>query len=199
MTAGIKKAIPPLLVVVAGAAVAYLMLTAHPLWVLLAVVPGLIGWWALGKATRAVERDPVGSLALFAWGQLLPYALATGVSALLIFLAVWFAPPDGPEPAPGAPKPPANPLDPYFSEILKAIAGGLSAFLTAAFIKSSEDPDGWVATNVERTFKERFGTKFEAGSDADRAVKSAAYNGSGWDADGRRKRATAIAAALSKP
>lgn len=196
MSEDVKRAFPPLLVVVAGVVVAYLMLTSHFLWILLALVPAGVGWLSLDRARQRLKRDPVGSLKLFEVAQLLPYSVAVAVSSFLIFVAVWLEPPEAPQAVPGSPPPRPDPFAPYFGEMLKALAGGVSAFLTAAFIKSREEPDGWVASQVEAAFKEHF-RGFPNDAEADRALKSADFNGHGWEPAGRKERAGVIAEALA--
>lgn len=194
-----RKALPPLLVAAYGAGVAYLMLTIHPLTgAVLLLVPIGIGLWAMTRARAMAPTDPVGSLRWFERAQLLPYALAAGASAVLMWLAVLFAPPDKPTPAPDAPdSPPPTTFEKYFPEILKALSGAVSVFITAAFIKSSEEPDSWVADQVKAEFQKAF--RFRADSDGENAVRATTYMGAGWGKDGREKRAAAIATAIKDP
>jgi hypothetical protein len=192
------KALPPLLVAGFGAAIALLVFTVHPGASLIPLIPLGIGMWAMSRAKAMVKADdPVGSLSFFELAQLLPYAIAAAASALLIGLAVWFAPPEKPTPAPNAPPPPPpTPFETYFPEILKALAGAASVFITAAFIKSSEEPDSWVADLVKREFQKAYESRFPNNPNANSAVRAPTYLGLGWEKEGRQKRAAAIAAAI---
>jgi hypothetical protein len=190
------KALPPLLVALAGAVVAYLMLVVHPLVGLVVVLPLGYGWWQLREAKRLTATDPVGALDKFEAAQALPYSLALAASAALIFAAVWLTPPEPPSEEEIAEGATVDPLLPYIGEILKAVAGAISAFLTAAFIKASEEPDSWVAGTVEEHFKSVFKGKFAAGTTARDALLSPTFANEGWSKKGRTKRAEAIAQAL---
>ena len=94
---------------------------------------------------------------------------------------------------------PPTTFEKYWPEILKVLAGALSTFITAAFLKSTEEPDKWVAELTKSEFQKAFGALFKAGSDGEQALRGPVYKGEGWDAPGRKKRAEAIASALNDP
>jgi hypothetical protein len=195
----VKKAFPALLVALAGAGIAFAMVVSDVKWGLAVLIPMALGWLAEFKAKSQTLADPVGSLIWYRWTLLKPYGLAILVSTVLIGLAVWLVPPEKPTVTPGVtpptPTPAATTFDKYWPEILKVIAGALSAFFTAAFLKSMDDPDEWVADMTRSEFQRRFVVKkFDPNSPAGLALRSEEFQGAGWDADGRFKRATAIAA-----
>lgn len=194
-----RKALPPLLVALAGAGLAYLMLVVHPLVGLVVLAPLGYGWSQLQQAKRMTAANPVGALAKFEAAQALPYGIAAAAAAAIIFVAVWFTPPKAPdeETAAGA-EAAADPFLPYLGEILKTMAGAISAFLAASFIKGSEEPDSWVATTVEQHFKSTFKDEFDDKPRARDALLSPVFDGEGWSKKGREARAKVIAEAIKK-
>jgi len=198
-SAGVKKALPPLLVATAGAAIAFLMVTVHVAMGLLVLIPLAAGSAAQLHAERVTRANPVGSLRWYGLAQLTPYGGAVAASAVLIGLVVWLAPPEKPPQVPGTTPAPPTTFEKYWPEILKVLAGALSTFITAAFLKSTEEPDKWVAELTKSEFQKAFGALFKAGSDGEQALRGPVYKGEGWDAPGRKKRAEAIASALNDP
>lgn len=195
----VKKALPPLFVALSGSAIAFFMVTYDIKIAALLILPVGVGWVAERWARRVTPADPVGALRWYGWAQLQPYGLAIGCSAGLIGLTVWLVPPAKAAPAPGVVPPEPTAFDKYWPDILKVVAGALSTFVTAAFIKSTEDPDQWVADLTKDAFQEAFKYQnFPANSDAGQALRSPIFQDSGWDAKGREKRAAAIASALPK-
>jgi hypothetical protein len=195
----VKKALPPLVVALSGSAVAFFMVTYDIKIAAVLILPVGVGWLAERWARRVTLADPVGALRWYGWAQLQPYGLAIAFSAGLIGLTVWLVPPAKAAPAPGVVPPEPSAFDKYWPDILKVVAGALSTFVTAAFIKSTEDPDRWVADLTKDAFQETFTYQnFPANSDAELALRSPNFQNLGWDAKGRQKRAAAIASALPK-
>jgi hypothetical protein len=81
---------------------------------------------------------------------------------------------------------------------VKALSGAISAFLTAAFVKPADDEDSWVAGEVKGAFQKEFEPRLDGKPEID-AVRSTRYLDKGWDGEGRRVRAEAIARALGLP
>ena len=191
------KALPALGSALLGAAVAYLVFVVHPLLAAVLLIPALIGVGAYLRARNAVWRDPIGSLRWFEASQVGLYTIAAADGAAVIWVAVSLAPPEASKAAVPTTNAHESPAASYLGEILKAASGALSAFIAAAFVKPSEEPDSWVAARVEAEFKRAFTNVFRAGSTGEQALLSPDFGmSSGWDAEGRRTRAEAIAAAL---
>src|SRR5438045_6668170 len=127
-----KKALPALSVALAGAGIAFAIVVWDIKWGLAVLIPIALGSFAEFKAKSQTLTDPVGSLTWYRWTVLKPYGLAILVSTVLIVLAVWLVPPEKPTATPGVTPAPATTWDKYWPEILKVVAGSVSAFLTAA-------------------------------------------------------------------
>ena len=188
-----KAALFAFLAVVAGATVVYLAVAFSPVWVLLLAVPLVLGVGALVRGQRLAGRTPVASLIWFEVAQLVPYAIAAIGAAFLIGLSVWLSPP---EPPPGTPETTIA----AFDAIFKAVAGAAAALITTVLVKPSDDSDSWVAKRTEVALRKAFEGRFKPSSRGDRALKEPDFEGSaGWDADGRKTRATALGEAMNDP
>jgi hypothetical protein len=102
-------------------------------WADLLAALGVLGVFMLGLAldkrgVRLAARDPVRAVELMEWWMLAPMALAAAASALVIVVTVTFAVPEGATPAE--------------EEMLTALSGGITTFLTAAFIDIKYERDG---------------------------------------------------------
>jgi hypothetical protein len=195
-----KAAVFAFIAVVAGAAVVYLAVAFSPVWVLLLALPFAIGFGALVRGQRLTARDPVGSLTWFEVAQLVPYTIAACGAALLIGVTVWLRPPEAPPTPPDTTPVPPQPSEAYFDAVTKAVAGAAAALITTVLVKPSDDSDSWVAKRTEAAFRKAFEGKFKPNSRGDRALKEPDFEGSeGWDADGRKTRATAISQAMHDP
>jgi hypothetical protein len=189
----VKAALFAFVAVVAGATVVYLAVAFNPVWAALLVVPLAIGLGALVRGQRLAGRDPVGSLFWFELTQLVPYTIAAAGAALLIGLSVWLSPPEPPPDTPETTKE-------FFGAIFKAVAGAAAALITTVLVKPSEDAGSWVARRTEAAFRKAFEGTFKPSSRGDRALKEPDFEGSdGWDADGRKTRATALSEAMRDP
>ena len=195
-----KAALFAFAAVLAGATVVYLAVAFHPVWALLLVLPLAAGVGALVRGQRLAGKDPVGSLIWFEITQLVPYTIAAAGAALLIGLSVWLTPPEPPPAPPDATPVPAPSSKAYFDAVFKAVAGAAAALITTILVKPSDDADSWVAKRTEAAFRKAFEGRFKPTSRGDRALKEPDFEGSaGWDADGRRTRATALRQSMDDP
>lgn len=187
MTA-IKNALPGLVVAAGGAGLAWL---GYRVWawlpVVIVAVVALAGYLFHRVGRGRLATAPVRGAQLMQWRFLMPLALGAGAAGLLIALAVWFEPVEG--------------TSTETKKLLAASLGALTAFLTAAWIKSGEEAaEQWIATPIKAAFQSVFATRFQ--SDPEGVPAQALFNdtwqGRGWKTTAdRRARAVAVAAGLA--
>ncbi|SRR6266545_451903 len=184
------KAIPGLLVALAGVGLAWLAFR-QSLWLaaVIVAVPIAFGlgtfWW--GKRLLA-RHKPVEALKFMEWGVLVPGTVVAVVAGLLIGAGVFL------EPAEGA--------SVETKKLLAASLAAIGGFLTASFIKSGEEADAqWTGVLIKAAFEDVYRDSFPQGSDAWKALYTESWRGlTGWSRAERRRRAEIIAdPAAAKP
>lgn len=182
-----------LLVAMAGLSLSMLMFADR--WPLaLAVTAAAIGLgYAMERFGRSLLPDnPVPALAFMEWWILAPAAVAAFGSALLTWLAVRLAPPEG--------------MAAQDQELLKAFAAALSTFVTAMFVTSGSDRDNTrLAGRIKAAFLDRYrraktgeprmpGVVYlKPSSPAEQALQTLNL---GWGWDDRHTRVTSLDKAL---
>lgn len=184
--AGLFKALPALLVAVAGVGLAWLGYEAH--WAMSAVLVFSIvviaeAIYRSGRA--AVRSSPVSAIPRIEARILVFGAIAAGASALLIFVGVEFEP--------------DKQASEQTKQLLAASAGALTAFITALWVKNAEEADEeWISSTVRADFHREFADVFPNDSPGANAVFAGDFGGeSGWGREARRVRAEAVAGALA--
>jgi hypothetical protein len=127
------------------------------------------------------------------WWILVPMAVAAAASTVLILVAIKLAVPD-------------TVTDPVVTQTSAALASGLSAFLTAAFVSAVGDRDkSGVGDRIKTRLRAHYArqpepgkarvVKIDAGGVIEQLLHSDFYAGlSGWDRETRIRRAEGIAA-----
>jgi hypothetical protein len=204
MSSSFFLAFPALLIAAVGVALALVTLTigwktAVAIGVGLAVLGGVVD--AVGRKVLLPNRPVIAVWLMELW-ILLPGAIAALAVALLIYLNVKLKPDD------------ASGLTPEKKELLSACLTGITAFLTASFIKAADDTEtNWVAPHVREAFHAKYQQQPAAGDPADprvfyfvlgqseveKWVHRETYGGAeGWRWKARHQRAKGVATALKK-
>lgn len=133
-----------LLVAMAGLSLSMLMFADRwaPALLVTAVAIGL-GYAMECVGKKLLPNNPKPALGFMEWWILAPAAVAAFGSALLTWLAVRLAPPEGMQPAD--------------QELLKAFAAALSTFITAMFMTNGSDRDNTrLAGRIKAAFLDRY-------------------------------------------
>jgi hypothetical protein len=178
----ILKAIPALLVAVAGVALAWVAFR-QSMWLagLIAALPIVFGLAAYWRGNQLLtRRKPVDAVKYLEWGVLVPGAVVAVVSGLLIGAGVFLEP--------------SGTASVETKKLLAASLAAIGGFLTASFIKSAEDTDAeWTGVLVKEAFLDKYGDSLPQGSDAWKALYSGSWRGlTGWGKADRRRRAEII-------
>jgi hypothetical protein len=146
---------------------------------------------------RFLPSHPVAAVMVMEWWVLVPMAVASAASAALIVIAVELAVPE-------------SVTDPIVKEATGAIAGGLSAFLTAAFVSSIGDRDkSGIGDRIKDRLRRHYAREVKPGQKrvvqipAEGRIELLLYSDfqeglSGWDRETRIVRAGGIAKALPR-
>jgi hypothetical protein len=187
-------AIRALLVALAGVQLALWWL--HGSWFLsvaLVLLVAALGIAAERVGDRFLPSRPVAAVLVMEWWILVPMAVAAAASTVLILVAIKLAVPD-------------TVTDPVVTQTSAALASGLSAFLTAAFVSAVGDRDkSGVGDRIKTRLRAHYArqpepgkarvVKIDAGGVIEQLLHSDFYAGlSGWDRETRIRRAEGIAA-----
>jgi hypothetical protein len=178
----ITNALPAFLVASSGVGLAWLGYRVSA-WLPIVLVGAFVGigltCQMIGRAR--LESDPVTGVRIMQWLGLWPFGLAIGAAALAIAAAVWLEPGEN--------------ASVETKKLFAASVAGITAFLTAAWIKSAEEAaDQWIGTPIKNAFQDVFRTRFDPESTPALAIFNDEWQGRGWaTAADRRARAQAVA------
>jgi hypothetical protein len=168
-------------------------------WRWLAIVAPIAVVLAGGAAgtfgSALLPGHPLAAVRMMEWRLLVPAALATLASAVLIIATIELTLPDKPAPPTEA------------KQLVATLSSAITAFLTASFISwAGDDKDSGLADWIRGRFQDAYkqprdpggsGHFFKAQSRGELLVYSDPIEGiSGWGRTARRKRADAIAAEI---
>jgi hypothetical protein len=192
-------ALRALAVAFAGVIVANLWFDGDwPVAVGLLVALVVLGYLIEAVGERFLPEHPVAAAYLMEWWIIIPMAIAVAGSAAVIVAAVELAVPD-------------DVKDPVVKETGGAVAAGITAFLSAAFVSNIGDKDksgvgDRIKTRLRRHYerapasgKSRM-TTIPAGGEIEQLLYSNFYDGlEGWDRETRLERARGISKARLRP
>jgi len=193
--------LPPLralLAALAGVLLARAWFTEDFIPILLIVIGvALLGFVLEGIGGRLLPDHPVAAAYFSEFSVFVPMAGAAFASAAATVVTIKYTLP-------------SSITDPIVTETTAALSGGLTTFLTAAFVSNIGDKDfSWVSNRIKKQFRSFFvretsptdprrAIEVEAGSAIEQLVHSDFYRGlSGWDRETRLERAKAIADELA--
>jgi hypothetical protein len=145
----------------------------------------MAGVVAHAAGRQMVEKRPVAAVRVMEWRVLFPAALAAGGAGLAIGLGVWLEP--------------GEDASVETKKLLAASVAALTAFLSAAWIKSAEEAsEQWIGKPIAAAFSDVFRQRFRPNTEPANAIFDDAWQGRGWArATDRRARARAVEKGLA--